>query len=563
MQPKLAAAAPPVYRPTTGVIQCGQLDSVEQEKEFNECVRVLKSHPSAKDRDEAIAKLSALMLNEHYFARVASDPDLFRVALHRVKEPDRATVTREAPEIAAKRQEIHSTYDQLQYILARTGTHRGLANRKWSENPGTETYINMDESTARSVQFDAIAKLILLFAGEQVRMPVYSHRVGPMQGKSYDPDRAAATNLNSILGSTDECGANLRVTQADRGPGAYVSTDSDTFYGPHGFTFDPRDLHQLPLSKDSLDNQREISSERMAHERHQFRAVGNAIHLTTKKDNAATPDERTPLYSAVFVSTSKEQLQLLNQVLDPKNFTPGVLANQRLQFLREQLRRVYFGNQPPAHAPRLIGGTQEDAVSNEHAYLMQPLVQQLNGIYEPLSWADGWKNLIENQIASSMSRMVDAVRQHNKEEDIPDDDGWDDDVPSNAPPPRKPTLDPLLNQYFSQHKYNTNNCLIHAIAGGAGVTPTAGQITQIRNDLLKQGIPLGAFIEDNQENVQLIMLHLGLGGFVYIHNVDSPDHPAAPVFVENPQGGSREIHINYSRHHFVAAPKPENRASGK
>jgi hypothetical protein len=91
-------------------------------------------------------------------------------------------------------------------------------------------------------------------------------------------DVDSATNMNAILGSADPGGANIRVTEADRGPGAYVSTDSDNFYGPHGVTFDPRDLHQLPLSS-SLDNTREVTSERSSEGKHHFRAMKKPIML--------------------------------------------------------------------------------------------------------------------------------------------------------------------------------------------------------------------------------------------------------------------------------------------
>ena len=158
--------------------------SEESDRAFEEHIRRLDV-PS--ERDAATVALNKLMLNEHYHARVAADPKLFAKLYHRVKQPNVEAVKRASPAIAAKQQEIHSTYDQLHHILARTGTAsspargRGLANDPEYKQPfGTENKSVMTAETARAVQFDAIAKLISLHAGGQVRMPAYTHRFGPL-----------------------------------------------------------------------------------------------------------------------------------------------------------------------------------------------------------------------------------------------------------------------------------------------------------------------------------------------------------------------------------------------
>ncbi len=355
------------------------------------------------------------MLDEKYYARVAADPSLFAKMYHRVKEPDRALVAKTSPDIAAKKQQIHSTYEQLHYILARTGTARGLASQPGYQQPiGTEAKSVMTASTARSVQIDALARLIGLHAGEQVRMPGYTHRFGPMMHKSANPDEDAAKNMSAVLGSLDEGGANIRVTPADRGPGAYVSTDSDNFYGPHGVTFDPRDLHQLPLSE-SEDNQWEVSSERTKDQRHQFRAMGKPIALT---------EDSRPAYSSIFVGSSKQQTDRLTEQLKPPGFTPGVLQDETQALLRSALTAAAFrvaraarpegvgkGEKPkiplPERPPAIpVQGLKEKPISNEHAFMMQSMVQELNGLYEPHSWTKRWQ---ENQRLKLMKGMSDAL----------------------------------------------------------------------------------------------------------------------------------------------------------
>ncbi|HEX3083584.1 MAG TPA: hypothetical protein VHP99_03610, partial [Pyrinomonadaceae bacterium] len=244
-------------------------------------------HPS--QREKATIELNRLMMDESIYARVAENPELFPKLFHRVKKAERlpkySFSSDPVVDARKKKQEIFSVYDQLHYILWRTGSYCGLANQPtWSEEAGTELRFMLTAHTARAVQYDAIARLVMLYAGHEVRMPGYGHRVGPMWGKVQsgtmkvdDYWKNAATTLSAVLSSLDPIGASIRVTEADRGRGAYVSTDSDNFYGPHGITFDPRDLHQLPLSKVSLDNTHEVSSERTQHLRHQFRAMSEPI----------------------------------------------------------------------------------------------------------------------------------------------------------------------------------------------------------------------------------------------------------------------------------------------
>jgi hypothetical protein len=381
-------------------------------------------------RAQAIIDLNRLMLDERIYARVAQSPELFPKMFHRVKAPERhpkySFSSDPAVDAAKKKQEIFSVYDQLHYILWRTGSHHGLANLPaWKEQAGTEINFRLTASTARAVQYDAIARLIALFAGQEVRMPAYGHRVGPMWGRVQDGTmsvgtyfKKAAENLGSILSSTDAIGANIRVTDADRGPGAYVSTDSDNYYGPHGITFDPRDLHQLPLSK-SLDNTHEVSSERTKDQRHQFRAMGQPIRLTASG---------RPKYSDIFINTEDPHPGLLTPALQPTTFTPGVLADLTSQLLRTRARaamveiwrlnsqsgrRLVVGRPITAVIP---GGTHEQPKSNEQVFLMEKLVQELNGLYEPEHWTTQWKsNPLDRIAAAMMDRIAAAMKSAPKQ----------------------------------------------------------------------------------------------------------------------------------------------------
>lgn len=384
--------------------------------------------------DEATVELNRLMQDEQVYARVAADRDLFARLFHRVKAPAIPPGYRFSsdPQVdrAKRGQEIHSVYDQLHYILNRTGSGpQGLANRQgWRQQIGTETLSEMTAATAREVQLDALAKLILLFHGEQVRMPVYTHRFGPMRPNiervgfdRYCQD--AANNMNSLLSSSDPIGANVRVTDADRGAGAYVSTDSDNFYGPHGVAFDPRDLHTLPLSIRSLDNKHEVSSERTKDKRHQFRALGQPIPLTEGGQRR---------YAEIFVGTEQYHLPLLAQTLRPRDFTRGVLSNSREEILRATLRRLAGrpGAELPAPPQLLTSPDHEQPKSNEHVYLMRELVQELNGLYEPHAWTTLWRDneitRMEHGLQEALAKM--AARTAAKA-DVQEDSNsdWDDE----------------------------------------------------------------------------------------------------------------------------------------
>ncbi|WP_028062991.1 hypothetical protein [Solirubrobacter soli] len=395
------------------------LRAVHINPEVEEHIRRLDN---PEQRDESTVALNRLMLDERNYARVAADPALFAKLYHRVKQPDRAKVAQFSPDIAAKQQEIHSTYDQLHHILARTGTARGLANQpQYAQQIGTEERSVMTAETARAVQFDAIAKLIALHGGKEVRMPVYTHRFGPMQQKSADPARTAAGNMNAILGSADPGGANIRVTPADRGRGAYISTDSDNFYGPHGVTLDPRDVHQLPLSTESLDNRWEVSSERTKEERHQFRAMGKPIPLT--KDGG-------PAYASIFATSSPERGRRLQQTLQPGQFTPGVLQDSMHDTLKAVLDKVSRGTAQSRPQPRpavATPGLREQPVSNEQAFMTQSLVQELNGLYEPHAWTTQWRDNPDARLMKGMSDALDKMKLRKPPEppsDTSKDDEW-------------------------------------------------------------------------------------------------------------------------------------------
>ena len=114
----------------------------------------------------------------------------------------------------------------------------------------------------------------------------------------------------------------------------------------------------------------------------------------------------------------------------------------------------------------------------------------------------------------------------------------------------------IVSRFFLQWQYRQNNCLIQAIADAAGVQLSFAAIANIRNVLLGFGVGLGQFIEASKKNVRVIMQALGLYGIVHIYNVENPNLAAAPVWVEQTQGGQNvALNINYSQDHFFASPR--------
>jgi hypothetical protein len=72
-------------------------------------------------------------------------------------------------------------------------------------------------------------------------------------------------------------------------------------------------------------------------------------------------------------------------------------------------------------------------VTNEHSHLMQSLVQEVNGLYEPHAWADVWKNSPQTRFESAMGKMADQFRakmssqQNEQQESDSNDSDWDTD----------------------------------------------------------------------------------------------------------------------------------------
>jgi hypothetical protein len=118
-------------------------------------------------------------------------------------------------------------------------------------------------------------------------------------------------------------------------------------------------------------------------------------------------------------------------------------------------------------------------------------------------------------------------------------------------------LSEILNRFFAKLRYMQNNCLIHAIAEAAGVALSQQVIDQIRNDLLRFcGIPIGSFVQSNQNTVRIIMAHLGIHGILYVQNVDNANHLPLPIYVQQQVWTSANVvlNINYSSSHFYASP---------
>ncbi len=113
----------------------------------------------------------------------------------------------------------------------------------------------------------------------------------------------------------------------------------------------------------------------------------------------------------------------------------------------------------------------------------------------------------------------------------------------------------ILERFFREFRYQQNNCLIHAIAEAADIALTQQVINAIRNQLAQVGVPIGNFIQSNQQNVRIIMRSLGIHGLLYVHNVENPDHVALPIYVfPSQQSQNVTLTINYSTLHFYASP---------
>jgi hypothetical protein len=369
-------------------------------------------------RNRAIRKLNTLMLrSQRVHERVASDNEVFKKMYVSIKEPRRNERFQFSgdPEVdkARRAQRIHAITDQLHYLLQRLGGGpQGMANNPdFHMTAGTEIPFHMTQQTAQAAQASALGKLIAQFAGEEVRMPVYSHRVGPMLGRLTEPGTSltqdqyhkdAAKSLNAILTSQDPQKSNIRVTQANAGPGAYVATDSDNFYGPHGVAFDPRDLHQIPLSTKSTDNFKKHSSERTREQHHQFRALGEPIPFTE-----GTGEDVHPTVAEIFVGTHDAQSKDLMPTLEPDKFNPGVLPITIESVLRDAFRQ-HLGLAPmPTHSHS--SKTHDQPKGSEEVYLMRELVIELEGLYEPKTWSALWENPPQESMLSVLSKVFDKA----------------------------------------------------------------------------------------------------------------------------------------------------------
>jgi hypothetical protein len=74
--------------------------------------------------------------------------------------------------------------------------------------------------------------------------------------------------------------------------------------------------------------------------------------------------------------------------------------------------------------------THEQPKSNEQVYLMQQLVQELNGLYEPHHWTTQWRSNRTDQLISSMVAALESKFKdipESKKNDKPDveDSEWD------------------------------------------------------------------------------------------------------------------------------------------
>lgn len=343
---------------------------------------------------------------------VASDNELFDQLYVNIKDPNIDLLRRhrfdpDAKIDQAKRsQRIHSISDQLHYLLIRLGSgEKGLANDSdFIKKTGTEQLSEMTQITAKEAQASTLAKLVSHYLGDEVRLPVYRHRAGPMLGKTelYEANgmemkkynaKAAAT-YQQILSSPDDIGSNIRVTDATAGPGAYISTDGDNYYGPHGFAFDSRDVHQLPLSASS-DNQKKHSAERTKEQQQQFRATAKPIPFV--KDGASHVAE-------YFVGTSEGQQTDLPSTLNPTRFNPGILPITAESVLRDQFREHLDINPlRQVHTSAL----HDQPKSAEEVALVVELLQELEGLYEPLEWALFWQNAeMQNPILGLQKNMA-------------------------------------------------------------------------------------------------------------------------------------------------------------
>lgn len=369
--------------------------------------------------------------------RITSDKSLFRKLYASIKDPapHKGHHFDPDPEIDKRKREqrIHSISDQLHYLASRLGSGpKGLANDPgFSRKTGTELLSEINQTTAKEAQASTLAKLIAQYVDPEVRLPTYLHRAGPMLGRTTQNDghgmtmgqynAKAASTYQEILSSKDEAGSSIRVTDAAAGLGAYVSTDGDNFYGPHGFAFDRRDIHQLPLSSQSTDNLKEHSAERTSEKGQQFRAIGKPIPFVV--------DGRSHV-ADYFVGTGIEQSKDLSGTLDPSSFNEGILPITAESVLRDHFRER-LGVAPLAKSHT---STEHDQPKGaEEVALMADLLQELEGLYEPLEWAELWQQAQkDNPFRALLKAMHTKEAQGNKKSDDKqdgDNDGEDDDVP--------------------------------------------------------------------------------------------------------------------------------------
>ena len=345
---------------------------------------------------------------------VASDLEAFNLIYVDIKKPVYSTKYKFSQDPAIdkqkRKQRIHSVADQLHYLLVRLGAGpQGLANDKsFNRETGTELKTHITQTTAKEAQASTLAKLIAHYAGDEVRLPAYAHRCGPMLGRTkiYQENgmtmdqyyKGAADSLQAILSSHDLQGPSIRPTEAAAGLGAYISTDGDNFYGPHGFAFDPRDVHQLPLSIMSTDNLKKHSAERSSKDGHQFRATSVPIPFVVDGQSHV---------AEYFVGTSASEQKDLQTTLKPAEFKPGVLPITIESLMRDRLRHVL--KLPPL--PQVHTSTDHDQPKcAEEVTLMRDLIHELEGLYEPREWATLWQESSHHNIIASLQGVLTKIR---------------------------------------------------------------------------------------------------------------------------------------------------------
>ncbi|MEO7736397.1 MAG: hypothetical protein ABIY55_35895, partial [Kofleriaceae bacterium] len=135
------------------------------------------------------------------------------------------------------------------------------------------------------------------------------------------------------------------------------------------------------------------SAERTSAQEHQFRALGRPIPF-------AEDGERR--VADIFVDTRPSQSKDLAPTLEPDKFNPGVLPITLESVMRDAFREHLHLHELPTQSH--ASTTHDQPKDSEEVYLMRELIIELEGLYEPKTWAALWESSAQHSMIQSMVR---------------------------------------------------------------------------------------------------------------------------------------------------------------